>query len=396
MIKIKEKHNYTINFALMFFIHYLTHSLITSQRVSFLIRSGYSIEQRSIMFAAVPLISISMQLFVGYLSDKYKTIKKIYVVFIVLSAIFAYLFYNIATQLFVYHFALTLLSNSLLGSLSELSDVWVLESKGPSKNSYGFIRAFGSFGWSVGSFLVAQVILNHGYQGLAITSLLFNILLLAIVVFIKDDKAKIDLEETIETIKMSDVKILFTSKIYLIAIAIIFVINFSANMIGYIIIDKMLLLGGNEWHIGFRVMIAAGVEIPLLLIGDQIHKKVKSSNMLLVGTLFFALQFLGYYYANSNNIIFYITIMQAVGIPFFTIAIKYLLLEISPSNLKTSGQIVGPALANGLLGILYPLISALLVRNYSINAPILLAAILAGIGFILSVYLKIYYKKYII
>lgn len=393
MFSKSEKVNLPINFALMFFVHYLTNALITSQRMTFLIRSGYSIQQRSLIFASIPLISITLQFLIGYLSDRFKTIKKIYIVLIIISAISAYAFYSVSTQMFIYHLALTLLSNSVLGSITELGDVWVLESGDKIRGSYGFIRAFGSFGWAVGSFLLAQIILNFGYQGLALISLLFSVILFGIILLLSDEKANIDLENTIETIKLADIQLLFKNKTYLLAIAIIFVIELGASMVNYIIIDKMLLIGGNEWHIGFRLMLAATAEIPLLLAGDYIHRKLDSTNMLIIGALFYTLQFFGYFLANTNSMIFFITALQTVSLPFFTIAIKYLLLEVSPTKLKASGQIIGPALVKGMLGIMFPLISASLASRFSVNAPILLASISGTIGIYLSVHLNMHYKQ---
>ncbi|NLC55078.1 MAG: MFS transporter [Erysipelothrix sp.] len=378
------KQDYTKNFAVLYFLHYLTTSLIISQRMTFLIRTSYTIQQRSLIFAAVPLVSIGLQVLVGYLSDKYKTIKKLYVVVLAFSAIFAYLFYSVQVQLFFFHFAITLLSNSLIFSMEDLSDVWVLESEGPSKNNYSFIRAFGSAGWAFGSFLLAQIVAAFGYQGLAVTSLLFNVLILAIILTIRDDKAHIHVDEIKPKIKFVDIKEIFKSNTYLIAILIMFFIRFADSICGYILIDKMLALGGSEWHIGMRYSIAAGVEIPLLLIGDRIHRQLGSVKMIIIANVAYTLKFFGYYLADTNNMIFIVTLLQAVALPFFIVAIKYMLLELSPSHLKSTGQIVGPSIVNGLQGVLHPLVTALLASLFTLNAPLLLATLFGVIALLLS------------
>lgn len=391
MLVRKDQKDFTVNFAILYFIHYLTASLIMGQRMTFLIRTSYTIQQRSLMFAAIPLVSIGLQFFVGYLSDKYKTIKKLYIGIVVISAITAFIFYSVQVQMFVFHFAITILSNSVILSINDLNDVWVLQSKGPSKDNYSFIRAFGSAGWSLGSFLVAQIIIMFGYQGLANTALLTSILVLAVVATIRDDKADDIIEDTVEAIKITDVKEIFKNKAYLLAIAVMFSLNFAAATTGYILIDKIIALGGNEWHIGMRLMIAAAVEIPLLLVGGRIHKKLGSLKMIAIASVVYSLQFLGYYLATSNNIIFFVTILQSISLPFFIVAIKYLLLELSPSHLKTTGQMAGPAIVNGLQGVLHPLTSAFLAGLFSVNAPLLLAFIFGVIAILLNIPL---YKEY--
>lgn len=388
------KQNFTYNFAILYFFHYLTSSLIMSQRMTFLIRTSYSLQQRSLIYAAIPLVSIGLPFFMGYLSDKYQTTKKLIIVSIVLSSITAYLFYSIQIQFFVFHFAMTILSESLIRSMEDLSDVWVLESKGPSKNNFGFIRSFGSAGWALGSFLLAQIVLYAGYQGLALTSLLFNVLILAIVLTIRDDKSEVSTDETKISISLSDVKEIFKNNTYLIVILIMFFIRFADAITGYILIDKMLALGGNEWHIGMRYVIAAGVEIPVFMLGDTIHKHIGSMKMITIATITYTLMFFGYYLANSNNIIFIVTILQSISFPFFMVATKYLILELSPTHLKATGQIVGPSIVNGVQGVLHPLISAFLVGLFTINSPLLLAAIFGLIALILTIPLGRKYKAF--
>lgn len=390
-----KKINYTSNFAILYFLHYLMASLIMSQRMTFLIRTNYTIQERSLIFAAVPIVSIALQFLIGYLSDKYHTIKKIYIVTLTLSAVTAYLFYSVSIQLFIFHFTITLLSNSLIFSTEELSDVWVLESKGASKDNYSFIRAFGSAGWAIGSFLVAQVVFAFGYQGLAFTSLFVNVLVLAVVLTIQDDKSEYDKTVKKPTITLNDVKEVFKNHTYLIAILIIFFIRFADSMVGYILIDKMLLLGGSEWHIGIRYMIAAGVEIPVLLVGDKIHKHLGSIKMIIIACLAYILKFYGYYLADSNNIVFLVTILQAIALPFFIVATKYMLFQLSPSHLKSTGQMVGPAIVNGIQGVMHPLVTALLVGMFTVNSPLMLATIFGVIALILTIPLLSKYNKFI-
>lgn len=245
----------------------------------------------------------------------------------------------------------------------------------------------------MGSFLLAQIILAYGYQGLALVSLVVNIFLFAITLIIHDEKNTIENSTVQESVKISDIKLLFKDNNYLLLMSVIFLINLAANMAAYIILEKILLLNGTEWHIGLRMMMAATLEIPTLLIGDRIHSHLKSTNMLIIGALVYTVQFSGYYFASSTTQIFFATTLQGISMPFLTIAIKYLLSELSPPNLKASGMIIGPAIVNGVLGILFPLLSAYLVRQYTINTPLLFAVILTILSIGLSIKLNYKYNK---
>lgn len=380
----KTKTNYTVNFALMYLFHYISFSLISGQRQTFLIHVGYTLNQRSLIFTFIPVVTIFMQLFIGYLSDKHKTIKRIIVWVVGLGAITSYFFYSVEVQFYVFHFAIALLSQSFCIAITDLIDVWVLESQGSSRSRFGFIRAFGSAGWSVGGFLLATIVSNYGYPGLGMFTLLINVILLLVMITIADGKAQIDMEETREAIKFKDIATLFHDKHYVLAISIVFFVNMAKNMMAYMIIDKMIFLGGDVVIIGYREMIAAGIEIPLMLIGDRIHKKLGSMTMLTIGIGAYILQLFGYYMATSNNMIIVITLFQIVSVPFYQIALRYLLLEMSPAHLKTTGQMTGPAIVNGITGVAYPMFCALLVAIFSVNAPFFLAALFAVIGMIIA------------
>ena len=390
-MNLKKQKNYTLNFSIMYFINYAVYALINSQRKTFLIETGYAVEQIALIYALMPLVTISLQLLIGHLSDRFRTVKKIITILVVLSATVSYLFYSIQVQYFVFHLGLSLLSYALAYSVTEFSDVWVMESPSPSNKNYGFIRAFGSAGWAFGSFLLANILIIYGFSGLALTVLFISILLLAVMLTISDDNR--GATHSHDVLKFKDISDLFKDKYYLLTILIVFFVNLAINMSSYILIDKVLFLGGTAFIISMREMVAASSEIPLMLIGDKIHQKLGSLQMIIIGVSVFVLQFLGYYFATSNTMLIMITAGQFISLPFFNIALKYLLKEMSPDHLKTTGQLTGPALVNGTTSFLYPIISAILMSSFSVNAPFLLSALSASIGIILAIILSRIYKK---
>lgn len=386
-----KKMNFTMNFSALYLINYMVFAFVGSQRKTFLIELGYTVDQIALIFAFIPVIQIILQLFIGYLSDKYNTVKKLMIVMTVLSAIVAYAFYSVQTQFFVFHFATGLLSQSISTSITELSDVWVLNSGSKTQNSYGFIRALGSLGWAVGSYLLAGIISAFGYDGLAMACLLLNVILLAIMASIYENNTAVDLDDAKEAAKLNDVIELFKDPYYLLAIMIVFFVNMANNMSSYILIDKVLLLGGSIYIIAIRNMVAAGVEIPLLILGNRILKKIGTMRMLIIGVFFYNIQFFGFYFSNTNNLLIMFTAFQFISLPFFNIAIKYLLLDMSPDHLKTTGQLTGPAIVNGFTSFIFPIISAFLMNRFSLNSPLLFAAVLSSLGLITAITLN---RKY--
>ena len=149
---------------------------------------------------------------------------------------------------------------------------------------------------------------------------------------ITDDKALKATSEVKEAINIKDIIELFKDKDYLIAISMLLFVNFAVNLTGFVVVEKILELGGNEFVISNRGMIAAGVEVPLMLIGDRIYKRIGALNMAIIGISMHTLQFFGYFFATSNNAILFITIGQVISVPLYQVSIKYLLLKMSPEN----------------------------------------------------------------
>lgn len=384
----KKQENYTRNFVFLYLIQYTTFAMISSQRQSFLNDMGYSLTERSLIFAMIPIMTIVMQLLVGFLSDKYDTVKKIIIPLVIGSALTSYLFYSVTVQLYVFHFAIALLSQSFVVSATDLMDVWVLESDGASKNSYGFIRAFGSLGWSLGSFFIARIVFMAGYEGLGLTILLLSILIMILSITIVDNKKQRATHEVKQSVKINDIVTLFKDKHYLLAIMVVFAANLAVGLAGFTVVEKMLTLGANTFDLSNRNMIAAGVEVPLMLIGDQVYRKMGSVKMLLIAISVHTLQFVGYMIAPSNTHIILITLGQVISVPFFNIAIKYLLMHMSPADLKATGQMSGPAIVNGVHGFIHPLIAALLINNYTVNAPFIISIMLGLIGIYLVLMIR--------
>lgn len=379
-------------FSMLYLINYMVFSFVSSQRKTFLITTGYTTSQIALIYAVIPIFQILTQLLVGYLSDRFDTVKKLMIYLIAFASIMAFFFYSLEVQFYILHFALGIISQSFTASAVEFSDVWVMGSDKNTRDRYGFIRSFGSLGWSVGSYLLAQIIINLGYSGLAKIILLLSALILLIVSTITESERHVESKDIKEATKISDIIILVKDKYYLSSILIVFSIFMASNMSSFVLIDKSLSLGGSVLTIGLINVVAAGSEIPLLIFGNKILDRIGIMNMLIIGIIAYAIQFLLYFLSNSNELLIIISAMQFVSLPFYNIAIKNLMFEMSPDHLKSTGQLTGPAIVSGTTSIIYPLISAYLITHFSTSAPFLVCFVMSIIGLSVAVLLKRSYQ----
>lgn len=377
------KRNQTLMFVVLYVAHYFNMAIMGSQRLTFLIDLGYSQSDRAIIYALIPVVSIIFQFVFGYLSDKYKTVRKLLLVLLVGSMISGYIFYNVFAQIFAYHLILSVLSNACISSMTELHDIWIFNSQGGQKVKFSFVRSFGSFGWAIGCIAVSIFVGAFGFQSLALVGTCVSFIQLVFVLIIKDIDADRSMKRV--PVKFRDLGSLLKSKNYRYAMIVLFMMNFAANICGFIIIDKILMVGGNAYQIGLRGMIAAGVEMPLFFLGDYVARKMGYSKMLIIGAIVYTIQYVLYAFSTSSLQMILITLPQCIGVPMYVVGIKNIIVENSPDNYKASGQMIGPAIMNGLGAILAPLASSFLAQKMGIDAPLILAAILGCVAIAASI-----------
>lgn len=368
----------TILFVLLYAIHYFNAAIMSSQRLTYLIEVGYSQAERALIYALLPVFSILFQFTFGYLSDKFKTVKKLLYIVLALATISGFLFYNQDAQILAYHLVLSLISNGAIGSMTELHDIWLFGSQDGQNVNFGFIRSFGSLGWSLGCIALTMMIGAAGFHTLSYYGLVLSFVQLIVLIVLKDINQNQSVKRA--KVRIRDLRGLLKSVNYRYAMVILFTMNFSANILGFVIIDKILLLGGDAYQIGLRGMLASAVELPLFILGDRIYQKIGHRNMLFIGTFVYTLQYILYGLATSTEVIIAITLLQFIGVPFYVVSVKKMIVQNSPEPYKASGQMIGPALMNGTGAICAPLISSYMTQLLGLNSALYLAAILGFIA----------------
>lgn len=183
-----------------------------TQFTPFLSKLGYDPMQRGILLSSFAVMTIVLQILFGFLSDKYRTVKKFMVFALIAYALAAYLFYTKETQFFIYHIIAIGFSGGLINTSCGLGDTWVLSSSEYLRKRLSFIKAFGSIGWAVGSLILPMIIFKYGYTGVASGILLLCILSLGIIYFIKDVNNTNN--RVVKKARLSDIKDLIFSKKY--------------------------------------------------------------------------------------------------------------------------------------------------------------------------------------
>lgn len=371
-------------FSLTNLLTYIAEGIGYCLLITYLIKIGYSATQRSIMFSFGALLSMVVQFLVGYLCDKNKTIRRYviygYIVYsIVVFAVYAYDSYN-----FLIHLILVALNTVMFRVSMGLLDSWVLESGDYCKTNYGAIRAFGSIGWVIGSWLVALITDGWGYIYIGVVFTLINVVL--IFINLRMDDA---IKETQEKIELKSVGKLFENKGYIYLILVMFGVFMMQTALDYTIVSKLDSLNATNIQVSYYWMITGIIELPLFFYGAKAAKKFGSISLLVISILSYGLRFVLYGFSTSVVQVLTISLLQMTCFPIMAVISKQLIDLETPASLKSSGQQVGLALYSSVSALIAPLITGVLEDAYNINV----ALFVTGSFAIFSLLFTIFYVR---
>jgi len=380
----EKKQKYLYIFLYVF--TYIAFSFAMTQFTPFLSKLGYNSMERGILLSSFAVMTIILQMVFGFLSDKYKTVKKFMALILLIYGSVAYLFYTKEVQAFTYHMIAIAFTGGLINTSCGLSDTWILASNEYLRKSLSFIKAFGSIGWAAGSVILPTIILKFGYSGVSNCILILCTFSLGIMYFI-DDVKKIH-NSDVEKARMADIKELILNKKYSLLVFVLLLMNCVIIANNSAVVDKMLILGATDLQIGYKWSIQSVIEIPTYLLGGYLLRKFDHYFLLKVSATSLTIQFILFGVCNSVIGIIIFSIFQMFTMPLIMIASKTLIYELTSDKMKSTGQLYAMSIFGGVSSLLVPVCAGTITRYFNVNITLFIAASLSAIAFMLINVLK--------
>ena len=378
-----------ILFMLLYFIIFVAMSVSFTQYLPYLSALGYNEFQKSFIQSAMALVTLFAQLFFGFLSDKYRTIKKIMLLTLIAFTIVAVFFYGFSNSIFIFHLLSFVLYGAFYQTTYIMQDNWVLESGEKVRSYFSSIRAFGSIGWAVGSLLIPIFITKYGYMGAGIATVIFSALTIPVILLLPD--AEKSTQEK-EPVTLKHIKELVANPAYVFAVLstlFLYLIN-ALNMIG--VIDKMLVLGATSTDIGLKWSLQAVVEIPIFFIGSWLLQKQSATKLMFISALTFTLQFIGFAFTQSITVILALSSLQLITFPLMILSVKNIIFDLSPDHLKSSGQSIAMSICGGFSSLTMPIYIAFMLKNFNHTILLLSGTVFGVLAMILIILLQRKFK----
>jgi len=347
---------------------------------TFLIRLGYDGTERGMITAGISVVAILSPIIVGFLCDRFKTVKKAYNVTLILLTIVALFLYQTTKKDFFMHLIFYSLLGGLWRTIMTIQDTWAIEIDDYFKDRYGRIRAFGAIGWMIANPIGGWCIEQYGYSvlgwvaaGLAIFNLAYSMIL--------PDATK---DKNAAPVKFSDLRVLFKNSDYVLIVLIFLFINMMANADGITVVDKMMNLGGKEGMVGTRSSLQALVELPLFFAGTILLKRFGDFKLLMFGVVMYIVRFAGFAFVQSPELIVVVSLTQLFTFPLIMITSRTLINGASPANLKSSGQTVATSIYIGVPSLIGPILTGFLIDHIGTDATLAFVTVFGVIALLLG------------
>jgi len=345
---------------LLMLVVYIGNALISTLLIPYLKLLGYDELTQGWLFTCASITSIICQLFFGYLCDKLKSNKKIFYLIGGLYAIFSWLFFSKTDNPFFLVSLWGCFVIALAGVLEGTLDSWVIESDKYCLDNYGAIRAFAAFGWAIGSLLVAFLVENWTYRAIGYSLILTTLISLSYSLIIPDAK-KID---SGKKLTLNDTKSFLHNKEFVFLTIIFFFIFLAGNADYYTSTFKMLALGVTEVQLGFLNSVRALFELPFFFFGSSIIRKFKAHKVITFIVIIYILRYLLYGLAYDGNQMIWLSIFSAFTFPLLWVSTKTVIDEVSPLQLRTTGQQQAAAVFGGGSGLVAPLLCGVMIKYF--------------------------------
>ncbi|MCR0265853.1 MFS transporter [[Clostridium] innocuum] len=371
---------YAMNFLAFFAI-----SMVNTQMIPFLSKLGYTVVQRGYILAANAVVAIVGQFLFGYLCDRFQKVKVFFLAAYLLLTASSFAMFLVEHQTFWYHLFTVALMGGMVKVIMGLDETWMLE---VDQENYGRLRASGALGLTIGSPIAGFLVHRFHYTSVLISLGIVSVILCWLIIKAKDaDKKKG------ERIKMESVQQLLKNRGYLLLVFIYLLVYMIGTADQYVVIDKMLDIGGNSTAVGIKWALQSFMEVPLFLFSAKILARFQTKTLLYFGTLMYGIKFLLYGISFQPWMIILTAALQLVTLPIIMLTSKVLIKEITPEKLFSSAQMFAMAVFIGVSGLITPLITSYLSKAFGYDWTLYIVAAFSIIPLLLIFYYVHHFQK---
>lgn len=360
---------------MLLFCFHASNTIIISFLPLYLKYKGLNGTEIGWVLAIGPFASIFSQPFWGYMSDKYKTVKRMLLICIVGLLISSVLFFQmnelIAILLMgaVFYFFTT--------PIGALSDSLAQRRADDLHVSFGSIRTWGSIGFAVSSLIIGEFLSSAGIGYMIWPYLFFGIIALLVVFRLTDVKVEH------EQIQFKDVSQIMKNKPFLIFLFFIMLLAISHRANDSFIGLYIAQLGGSEGMVGWAWFIGVASEAVVFALAGKWFQKYHTLTFVILAGAIFSLRWFLYSAVEDPLYIIFLQVLHGLTFAVFYLASFDYITRLIPQLLQSTGHLVFYSVVFGVGGIISSLIGGALIDSFGGGTLYLVMGYIALAGTIL-------------
>lgn len=349
----------------------------------FLSYQSFSPVQIGTIMGVAPMVSIIAQPFVGYLSDKYKTIKKILILlyFLVIAVSFGIFFsgqfWIVFLSFVLFHFAQS--------PCTPLIDSMSIKSLGEKRrHEYGKIRLWGSAGFAATAGISGPILTGIGIEKIYILYWLLALTTVFFICFLKDQN------QSSKPVSLKGVGEVVGNKPFVVFLLLCLLVMVPHRMNDTMVVLHLENLGATTFLVGLAWGLAAMSEIPVFYF---LTKKIMEYNHLfLLGLIavFYTIRWSMYGFIESPYIITFLQMSQGITFGLFWLVALQTAVTFVPNHLRSTGQALLTSVCFGLGGAVGGTVGGWIFDSYG---SLVLYRIMAIVTLVAAIWIFLSYRS---
>ncbi|WP_174615823.1 MFS transporter [Virgibacillus ihumii] len=341
---------------MLLFSFHATNTIIISFLPLYLKYKGLNGTEIGWVLAVGPLASIFSQPFWGYMSDKYKTVKRMLIICIIGLLISSVLFFQMNGLIAIILMgAVFYFFTSPIGALG---DSLAQRRADDLQVSFGTIRTWGSIGFATSSLIVGEILSSIGVQYMIWPYVIFGAIALAVAFRLTDVKVESD------PIQFSDIKQLLQNKPFLIFLFMIMFLTISHRANDSFIGLYIVQLGGSEGLVGLAWFVGVVSEALVFALAGRWFRKFHTLIFIIIAGALYSLRWFIYAAVEDPMVIIALQVLHGVTFGVFYLAALEYVTRLIPRLLQSTGHLMFYAVFFGISGIIGSLTGGALIDSF--------------------------------
>ncbi|MFC0469873.1 MFS transporter [Halalkalibacter kiskunsagensis] len=334
--------------------------------------NGLSSVEIGWLLGVASLASVIAQPFWAYMSDKYKSIKRILVlclVFVIGTSVILFHVESLATiaiMMFIFY--------CFFSPINPLGESLAQKTATEKKISFGKIRVWGSLGFAITALISGYVLAFFGIE-----NILYPFLLVILITFLLAIK--------LTDINLTDKKAtLFTALkigrepkfLWFLVLALLITIPHRTNdhYLGIYIVE----LGGSESLIGWAIFIGVITESFVFVLGWLWFRRFHELTFIIIGGSLYSIRWICMTFVLSPESVLFLQFFHGASFGVFYLSAFQYVTKILPKDLLATGHVFFLTVVFGVGGMIGSLGGGLIIEYYGISNMYWWIGILATIG----------------